>query len=402
MTATVLVVDDADDVRAIIRTELRRLELSVVEAVDGRAGWQRFRDERPDLVITDLRMPRADGIQLLRRIRAVSDTPVLLLTAYADVPTAVAAVKGGANDFLRYPDDVERLPGLVKGLLDGRSAGIEPKLEKLIVGKSPAMQQVRRRVAGVAPLADVPVLVCGESGVGLDHIVEVLHGLSAQAGASLVRLDCTNSKGLRIPSNAEAIYFDELSKLPLDQQRFLLASIQEGALVDAKTYASVSTDPTAAVAAGTLDPGLANHFQRFAIRIPPLRERATDIPLLVTSLCERLGESLGRTGAHVSTAAMARLKQYSWPGNVRELAGVLEQLIAFSADGAISKRNVTDALGEVAVSVGTARQQRDREQREELILLLDETGGNLAEIGRRLDIRPSTVAYRAKKFGLFI
>ena len=139
---------------------------------------------------------------------------------------------------------------------------------------------------------------------------------------------------------------------------------------------------------------------RFSIQLPPLRDRISDLSQLVPALCEAIGEAIGRPGTHVSAGAMARLRRHSWPGNVRELRDVLEQLIAYAPDRRIAKRHVADALGGRAASVENARSQREQEQKGELLLLLDETGGNLSEVARRLDLSRSAVHYRVQKYGL--
>lgn len=406
MRPTVLVVDDQYEVRSVIATELAQLGIAVREAVDGLDGWKTFQRDKPDLVITDLRMPGADGIELLQRIRSVSDVPVLLLTAYGDIPTAVSAVKYGAQNFLEFPEDLDRLLDLTQSLLEerGTSRGLESQLEALIVGKSPAMQQVRRRVAGIAPLGDVPILVLGEAGTGRDHIVETLHGLSTRCDQSLRKISCAEKSSRSLPTTG-AVYFDEITHLSAEEQRYILSvTTREDCQGDTEIrfYASTSHEPSAAVASETLLPEISEYFRRFSIRLPPLRDRLADIPALVGVLCEKIGTSLGRPSVRINAAGIARLKQHLWPGNVRELAGVLEQVIAFSADGAISKRHISEAIGECAQSVTTARQQRDREQREELIILLEESGGNLAEVARRLDLSRGAVHYRARKFGLFV
>jgi len=401
---TVLIVDDTPDVRSVLKTELRDLTrqrpLEIVEASDGEEGWRTFCDARPDLVISDLHMPLKNGIDLLRCIRESTQTPVLLMSAHADVPTAVVALKGGAHDFLRFPEDVDRLPLLVESLLATHRPDLEATVEAMIVGRSQAMQRVRRQVAGVTSLVDAPVLVCGEPGTGRDHVVDVIHRLSPLAELPLVRVDCARSRP-EIKPGARALYLDHLPSLSEDDQRMLHASIKGGSLEGVKLYASSPNDPQSSIVSGSLVRELAAHFNRFAIRLPSLRERAQDVPLLATALCERFGEEMGRPEARLTAAGLTRLKQYPWPGNVAELASVCEKLVGFSVDGVVTKQHVVELLGEVGITVMGARQQKERDQRDELVRLLEETGGNLAEIGRRLELRPSTVAYRARKYGLF-
>ena len=170
--ARVLVVDDQSEARALLARDLEEAGFGVVEAGDGVEGWERFRRVGPDLVVTDLRMPRADGIELLRRIRSVSNVPVILLTAYGDVPTAVAAMKGGAQEVFHFPDDLDQLIPRIREL-SVRGAAAYGALETALAGRTPAMRRVRERVRALAPLPP-PALVRGEAGTGRDSVALAL------------------------------------------------------------------------------------------------------------------------------------------------------------------------------------------------------------------------------------
>jgi DNA-binding NtrC family response regulator len=402
------VVDDQKEVRDLLTAELSELGLEVHEAADGVHGWDGFCEHRPDLVISDFSMPRANGIELLRRIRGESRTPVLILSACGDIRTAVTAVQAGAHDFLTFPDDVDRLIRRVKTLLGSEAGGLSlgAELEERIIGHSPAMQKVRSHVAGLGPLGNLPVVVCGESGVGRSHIVDALHALSPHAGQELIRVDCGGGRPLaRLDAGRGApIYFDDLSSLSPEDQSFV-ASLVEAQSVDIgrsvpRFYASVVDDSRRGPGLERLVPALRATFARFPVHIVPLRDRPGDVTQLVAYFCRQIGARLGRPDVRVSGAGIARLKQYSWPGNLRELSELMERLIAFTPKRMISRRQIGDALGQESSTVANARIQRDRERRQELEMLLDETGGNLAEVARRLDLSRGAIHYRAQKFGL--
>ena len=186
--AKVLLVDDRAEARALVAGDLSQAGLAVVEARDGIEAWNRFRAEAPDLVVSDLRMPRADGIELLRRIRGISSVPVILLTAYADVATAVEVMKGGAQEFFTFPEDLERMIARARELaLASASRPEDERLAQLIAGRSVAMRRVRERIRALAGLR-VPVLVRGEPGSGRDQVARAIHLCGGSGDAPLLTL----------------------------------------------------------------------------------------------------------------------------------------------------------------------------------------------------------------------
>jgi DNA-binding NtrC family response regulator len=384
--------------------DLAEAGFRVAEAADGVDGWRQFRRWAPDLVVSDLRMPGADGIELLRRIRGVSSVPVILLTAYGDIPTAVAAMKGGAQEFLNFPDDLGRLVDRARALTRGAAAvGNAAKVAGRIVGKSAVVRRLRDRVRALAPL-QVPVLVSGEPGTGHDHVVRCLHELGAGDGAELVSLTSGAEGVLRRPAPGVAYYLDEVGRFtPAEQVHWfecLCASQRAEPDRAFRIFASTSEDFALRARDGSFHPALADRLLRLQVPIAPLRERAEDIGPLASHLADCVGREMGRERVRVERPAVALLRSRAWPGNVRELAGVVEKLVAFSPGGDVTRERVREVLGEVPGSVASLRQQHSQQQREELMVLLEHCGGNLAEVARRLDISRGAVIYRAQKFGL--
>jgi two-component system response regulator AtoC len=398
----VLVVDDRSEARALIASDLAEAGFRVVLAEDGLAGWRSFRRAEPDLVVTDLRMPGADGIDLLGRIRSVSSVPVIILTAYGDVPTAVAAMKGGAQEFLDFPDDLERLVERARELTR-RQTPDATALEALVAGRSLSMRRVRERIHALAPLP-LPVLVCGEPGSGRDRVVEALHAASRHAGAPLVKLAAAPGAQPRLPAEGAVFYLDEVARLGPSEQshwRALAASPERAASQKVlRILASTSDDLAAQARDGRFDACLADALLRFTIQLPALRERADDVPILVRQLASRIGPGMGRESVRFERSALALLKAQRWPGNVRELASVVEKLVAFSAQGSITRESVVAVLSESPDSVSLLRSRKLQAQREELVALLEQCGGNFAEVARRLGISRGAVIYRAQKHGL--
>jgi len=399
-----LVVDDRMESRELVAGDLAEAGFRVAEAENGLDGWRKFRRCEPDLVVSDLRMPGADGIELLRRIRAVSSVPVILLTAYGDVPTAVTAIKGGAQEFFTFPDDLDRMVDRARALTRGAAAVNDAeKLAARIVGKNVAMRRLRERVRALAPL-QVPVLASGEPGAGHDHVIRCLHELCSAVGAEFVSVSSGADGSLRRPIPGAAYYLDEVGSFTPAEQVHWFECLCESERAEPargfRVFASTSDDFALRAHNGSFHPAFAERLLRFQVPIVPLRQRPGDIGLLVSHLADRVGREMGRERVRVDRSAIALLRARAWPGNVRELAGVVEKLVAFSPGGDVTRERVREVFGEAPDSVASLRQQRNQQQREELVALLECCGGNLAEVARRLDISRGAVIYRAQKHGL--
>lgn len=402
IAAQVLVVDDRSEARSLVARDLEDAGFRVLEAGDGNEGWRRFRRSGADLVVTDLRMPGSDGIALLRRIRTVSNVPVILLTAYGDVPTAVAAMKGGAQEVLHFPDDLDRLIPRIRELARP-TPGPADRLEVALAGRSASMRRVRERVRALAPLSP-SVLVRGEPGTGRDAVARALRDLGPDPDAPWVPVRVGAAGPSELPARPGVYYLDEVGCLPEAEQRHWLKVLRaaesgQDARV-ARIVASTSEDLEARAREGSFHPELSRSLHRFTIALRPLRERREDIAQLVPLLAERAGSRIGRPRVRIERSALTLLKRQLWPGNVRELAELVEKLVGFSAEGTVTRERVREVLGESPDGVAALRSRRNQREREELLALLEECGGNLAEVARRLGISRGAVIYRAQKHGL--
>lgn len=403
MEAKALVVTDRADTRAEISGDLANAGFEVIEARDGLDGWQQFRRSRPQVVVTDVNMPGADGLELLRRIRRRSSIPVVFVTPLGEIATAVFAIKAGAQEFLKYPDDRGRVVDCARELTGAEYAPVDrDTIADRIVGRSVAARRLRDRVRALAPL-NVPVLVCGERGVGHDHVVAVLHELSASEGQQLIAVRPSDA-GLRCHPPAGAFHLDEIGSFARADQAHWYERLCESEDREAagrfRIFASTSENLTSLVRSGAFHPGLARRLLRFRIPIAPLRERPEDIGPIAASVAERIAVEMGRTRVRLDRAAIALLRARTWVGNVRDLASIVEKLVAFSPDGEVTAARVREVLGESPDSVASMRIQKQQKQREELVSLLETCGGNLAEVARRLEISRGAVIYRAQKHGL--
>ena len=401
--AKVLLVDDRAEARTLVAGDLSLAGLAVVEARDGVEAWNRFLAEAPDLVVSDLRMPRADGIELLRRIRGISSVPVILLTAYADVATAVEVMKGGAQEFFTFPDDLERMVARACELAFASASRPEDeRLAQLIAGRSIAMRRVRERIRALAGLR-VPVLVRGEPGSGRDQVARAIHFCGGSGDAPLLTLRAGGAAPAPRIAAGGAFFLDEISRFSATEQAHWFERLR-GADAEAagapRVLACSCEDLMERAREGAFHPGLAEKLQRFAILLPPLRERLEDVAQLAPLLAARIGAGMGRPAVQLDRGALALLREQQWPGNLRELTSVLERLVAFSPRGTITRERVREVLGESRDSVDSLRLRSEHQQREELVALLAACRGNLAEVARRQGLSRGAVIYRAQKHGL--
>jgi DNA-binding NtrC family response regulator len=268
-----------------------------------------------------------------------------------------------------------------------------------IVGRSPAMVRLRERVAALARLT-LPVLVRGEEGSGRSHVVAVLRELRGESGAEPWTLRSGDRRLLAPLDARRAVVLDEVGRFSeLEQARWRDALVG-GARPPLELFATSSDDLVELAKAGRFDPALAELLTRFTLNLPPLRERAGDVALLAEALALRACARIGREPLRPTRAALRLLAAHSWPGNVRELAAALERLVAFASGPRIERSHVEALFEESPKSVASTRTARTRRQREELARLIAETGGNLAEVARRLEMSRGGVIYRAQKFGL--
>jgi len=398
---TVLVVRDRSESRKWVSNELGFAGFRVVEADGGQDGWASFRHEVPDLVVTDVRLPGAAEIDFLQRIRGVSNVPVILCAAGGDVPSAVAAIKAGAQDFLTPPDDRVRLRARALALTSDDSQENGTEGAATIVGPGDATCRLRDRVCALGPLR-VPVLISGEQGVGHDHVARCLHTLDKATESDLVVVSSGSPIAHRAPSAGLTYYLDEVGRLTISEQAHWFENLcrAEGSDPGIRLVASTSEDIPALVRREAFHRGLAERLLRFEVRIAPLRERREDIGPLAAHLAGRIGDAMGRGRVRIEPEALALLRAASWPGNVRELAKTLEKLVAYSPGGVVTRDRVREVFGDTSDDVASLRRRHCEEQREELVLLLESCGGNLAEVARQLKISRGAVIYRAQKHGL--
>ena len=404
MRGTVLVADDQPLARRALATELKDAGFDVCEAENGAEAWERFRGRQPDVVITDMVMPRSDGLDLLSRIRAVSEVPVILFTAHGTAQTAAAAFKGGADDFICSPDvEIDDLVALVENAVSrtGPTAP-HPDLANRLVGESKAMRRTRERLSGLAPLR-TPVLVAGERGSGRDTAVLALHELGATAGEDLVRLE---PRAYRLDPNRAipaAVYLDDIDRLDADGraywQKIIAETEADGFRRRPRVLASTAVPLPTLSADEAFAQGVGRVLLRFAIEIPTLGMLREDVPQIAAALVKRIGVSVGRK-IRLSPAANSFLAEQRWPGNVSQLARVLERAVSYSRGRQIRREVVAECFGDLADSLDTIRQRGSIREREELMHALETTRGNISRTAEKLDKSRAAVYRLIEKHGI--
>jgi DNA-binding NtrC family response regulator len=382
--ARILIVEDKDSLRTMLRLALEREGHAVVEARDEAEARTALQQAQPAVVLSDLRLPNGDGFGVLRASKEIdSDVPVIVMTAYGSIEDAVAAMKQGALDFLAKPVDPDHLQLLVSRALEQRRIITENLLLKeelavrrgapLIVGEDPALRKVMgalQRAAGT----DATVLLEGESGTGKELFARSLHVLSPRNDAPFVAINCaaipetlletelfgyekgafTGAAG-RKPGKFEmahrgTLFLDEIGDLPMSLQAKILRALEEkrfervggtaSVQVDVRLVAATNKGLRAAVAARRFREDLFFRLSVFPITIPPLRERKEDIPTLARYFVERFCRELKKKPLALSPTAIGELQQYHWPGNVRELQNCIERAVILAEGEELQPRHL--------------------------------------------------------------
>jgi DNA-binding NtrC family response regulator len=441
VSGRVLVVDDDPGVRYTLREILESEGLAVDDAADGAAALAAY-DARPvPLVVTDLRMPGVDGMELLRRLSALPRPPrVVVVTAHGSERQAVEAMKAGAHDYFRKPFEKDELLAVVRRALEAVRLAEENErlqgelaLARTMVFASEAMHRLAVLVGRVAP-RDVTVLVTGESGTGKERVAEAIVRASPRAGRPFVRFNCaalapelaeaelfghargaftgaTRARpGLFGEADGGTILLDEVGELAAEAQAKLLRVLQEGEVrpvgeertrtVDVRVIASTHRDLAEEVRAGRFREDLFYRLDVVHLRIPPLRERPEDVPVLARHFLARFAERFGVPAVHAADAVVQRLAGQAWPGNVRELEHVVERLVALSPPEGLDLSLLPGVSGAEERAALPLRERVQAYERGLVIEALREARGNRSEAARRLGVSRVTLHDKLRRYGL--
>jgi DNA-binding NtrC family response regulator len=452
---TVLIADDEANIRKVLAAMLRREGYEVLTAADGQEAFDLMGRSRIDVVLTDLRMPKVDGMELLRRVlETYRGTPVVMLTAHGTVDTAVTAMKLGAFDYLSKPYEQDELQRVIKKAAAAADKSIEepegePEGRFGMIGASPSLEEVFRTIEKVAASPST-VLIYGESGTGKELIAEALHHNSPRADKPLIKINCaaiprdlieselfgyergafTGAVGSK-PGRFEladtgTLFLDEIGTIPSEMQVKLLRAIQESEFervggvstirVDVRLIAATNSDLKADAESGRFREDLYYRLNVVPITLPPLRKRIEDIPALVGHFLAKYNKRLNRKVERVTDDAIGCLCRYQWPGNIRELENVMERAVLFAEAGVVTADELPDVVradespskppevSAVGAPIGPlkeiVRQHTESLEKDLITRALEETGGNVTKAARRLEISRKSLQNKMKELGL--
>jgi DNA-binding NtrC family response regulator len=447
MKKRILVVEDEEKLRRVIELQLLSSGFDVDKAATAEEGLRIV--DRADLVLTDLKLPNMDGLQFLSLIRRQNaQVPVLMMTAFGSVETAVEAMKSGATDFLLKPFSLDHLMQIVNKALEVRALRDENRKLKAelgrryefdnIVGRSEPMQEIFAAIERVAPTR-ATVLLAGESGVGKDLIARAIHFHSPRRDRPMVKINCTaipenlmeselfgyekgaftgastTKPGKFEQADTGTVFLDEIGDVPAAIQVKLLRILQEREFerlgsnvtrrIDVRVIAATNQDLRAALEQGTFREDLYYRLNVVPLNIPALRERKVDIPFLANHFVQKLAADSGSRVECITDAALEKLLQYHWPGNVRELENVVERSLVMCAgtklDAAdIRLENAPRPRGQSENTFLPEGMTLDEYEQELIREALRRADGNKSQAARLLGLTRNALRYRLTQMGL--
>jgi DNA-binding NtrC family response regulator len=447
----VLIVEDDAAARVGLEQLVKSWGFVAESAADGQDALEKVTSFRPAIVISDLVMPRLDGLGLLRALQSQgADVTTLLLTAQGTVETAVEAMKEGAYDYLTKPVDIQRLKILLEKIVERLDTLREVRTLRrqlrehgtfgTMIGNAPEMRKIYQVVEQAAPTG-ASVLITGESGTGKELVAQTIHQLSPRATFPFIAINCAaipetlleseifghekgaftgaadRRQGCFELADRGTLFLDEIAEMTPATQVKLLRVLQERKFrrvggrtemsVDVRVIAATNSEPQEAVQKGMLREDLYYRLNVFAFRLPPLRERKEDLPLLIQSFIGEFNTRNSKSIAGVDQAAMRVIEQYAWPGNVRELRNVIERATILAPGPFIEPQHLPPSLaGEpsapveqahVALGPGTTVEEAERQL---ILMTLDHTRDNKTRAAEILGISLKTLHNKLNKLRL--
>jgi DNA-binding NtrC family response regulator len=443
MKSKVMVVDDTEGIRDLLRAILEREGYETILKASAAELAAAFSQPHPDIILLDLVLPDGDGLELLPQIKKQwPDTEVIVLTGYASLDKAVEATKRGAYHFQSKPFDTKTLLLTMERALEHKGLSSQAiSLRKALatmtggeapVFQSPSMKTVVRDLEKVAP-SDVAILITGESGTGKEVIADLIHALSPRCKGPLIKINCAalprelieselfgsvkgaftgasvDREGLFKQAEGGTLLLDEISEMPVDTQSKLLRVLQEKEVrpvggrtsykSDCRVIAATNRETAEAIKMGKLREDLYYRICAISIHLPPLRERREDILPLANAFLKRYGSQAGREMADFTPQAAEALRAFDWPGNVRQLQNEIQRAVLMCEGGSVDARDL---------SITAVMSQKDNPdltlmeamERNAIIQMLKETGGNKLETAKRLGIGRQTLYNKIKIYGI--
>ncbi len=456
MSDRLLIVDDEQSMREFLEIMLSQEGYQVLLAANGEEGLEIYKKERPDLILTDVKMPGMDGLDLIKEVHAVdSIVPIIAITAYASASDAIRAVREGAYDYISKPFQIDELRVIVRNALEAcklrkENIVLRQSLESRqafgeIVGKSSEMLEIFDLISKVAP-SKAGVLIIGESGTGKELIAKAIHTKSNRSSKPFVTVNCSaipetlleselfghvkgsftgavaNKAGLVETANHGTLFLDEIGEVPLPVQAKLLRFLQERDFrrvgdnedrkVDVRVIAATNRNLEEEMEKGNFREDLYYRLNVIRIRIPPLREREEDIPLLTDHFLKKFAAEQGKDINKISSLALQILSNYTFPGNVRELENIIERCVTLEQSDQLTAENLPTRLTErteprpsglalelspEGIDLNKAMEDLERKL---ICRSLEMTGGNRSRAAKLLGVTLRSLRYRLVKLGL--
>lgn len=453
---SVLIVDDEPDIRELLDITLSRMGLHTHSAATLKEAREIVARVKPDLCLTDMRLPDGNGISLVEHIQQqFPQIPVAMITAHGSVEAAIAALKAGAFDFISKPIELEHLRRLVSSALqlEGDPRRTQDAVDEELIGSAPAIRALRKQISKLAR-SQAPVHIHGESGSGKEVVARLIHNNGPRAAGPFVAVNCgaippelmeselfghmkgsftgaTQDKmGLFQAASGGTLFLDEVADLPLAMQVKLLRAIQEKVVrpvgandeqrTDIRLLSATHKDLAKEVEAGRFRQDLYYRINVIGVLVPSLRQRIEDLPALTTAILERIAAGDGKVKTRLDESALQALSNYTFPGNVRELENMLERALALSDGETITADDLqfsgtmsdppTGPRGEQVERRKNGRSVRDAFgdlegyledlEREIISTALEECRWNKTATARLLGISFRSLRYRQKKLGL--
>jgi two-component system response regulator HydG len=445
---TLLVVDDDDAHRMMLLKLLRGWGYEVIEADDGAVALEEVRRKSFDLILMDIRMLHISGIEALEQIKIINPSlPVIIMTAYASVETAVNALKKGAYDYLTKPLDFDELKISIEHATEHNRLKKENENLKVrlgeqfdrqnLIGQSPSMVKLLETIAQVAP-TEATVLIAGESGTGKEMIANAIHYNSPRKEAPFIKINCAaltetlleselfghekgaftgaerRREGKFVQAQGGSLFLDEVSEMSKAMQVKLLRVLQERELirvggadlikVDVRVIAASNKDLKGEIQKGNFREDLFYRLNVISLNVPPLRERKEDIPMLVHHFLQLFTMRNDKTIKGFTPQAMEEFLSYSWPGNIRELMNAVERAVVLARTDFLDAEDIALMTGNHAVTGGQESDQRSSRlsledvEKKSILDALNNCGGNKSEAARQLGITRKTLRAKLQKY----
>jgi DNA-binding NtrC family response regulator len=455
----VLIIDDERPVLMTLEALLKRHGYQVDTAPTATQGLKALKSKPPTLVLLDLRLPDADGLEMLDRIKTeLPQVQVIILTAHDSLHNAIESIKRGAYHFISKPYAPEELLSLVEKALETqfllreaeelreKTEQLEKRLEiaearPTPIFKSKPMQEIEELIDAMAP-SDANVLIVGESGVGKEVIANTIHARSRRAGQPVVKLNCAafpqtmiegelfgyvkgaftgamhDFPGMIAAANGGTLFLDEISDMPADLQTRFLRVLQEREYrplgstqtmkADFRAIASTNRPIAQALAENRMRSDLYYRLNTFQIEVPPLRKRKEDIPPLIAQFVKQFSQQLGKPEPDISPDAFQKLLDYSWPGNVRELQNAIEYAVVLARQGLIDVKELPAEIQlptalqqtELGALPRSGVQSLDDVERNAILQALAECRGNKKKAAELLGIQRPTLYNKMKRYAI--